>query len=167
MSQAFTQQGARSRGLVIGIAIMLLAESVAVHAFLLGKPWWVHVLLLVANGSTIWFLWAHDRALGARPIVIDERGIHVRHGLLVSAEIPISAIASVTRPSWKELPSDVASGYIKASGFDDPNVLITMRDPVQVNLGLGIRRSARVIGLKVDDADTFVICAARTLVAGD
>lgn len=166
MGQEFTQHAARSRGLVVGIAIMLLAESVAIHAFLLDQPWWVHALLLAANGSTIWFLWAHDRAIGAHPVVVDDGGIRVRHGLIISAEIPRGAIVSVTRPTWKELPGEVASGYVKASGFDDPNVLITMRDPVRVNLGLGIRRSARVIGLRVDDADNFVACAARILLAG-
>lgn len=118
MAEAFTQQGARARGLVVGLSLMLLVESVAIHAFLLGKPWWIHALLLAANASTIWFLVAHDRAIGTRPVLVDDAGIEVRHGMLIAATVPWAKVGAVTTQfsrdrcrGGKTLPSAVRRGY--------------------------------------------------------
>lgn len=152
----FTQHAARSRTLVIGLGAMLLLESAAVHALLMGRPWWVHALLLTANASTIWFLWAHDRAVGDRPVSVTEAGIDIPHGLLVRVSAPWSHVAGATRPTWKDLPSDVARGVLKISGFDDPNVLLQFGEPVAAKLGLGVSRAVTTIGLRLDDPDAFV-----------
>jgi hypothetical protein len=165
VAEAFTQQGARARGLVVGLSLMLLVESVAIHAFLLGKPWYIHALLLAANASTIWFLVAHDRAIGTRPVLVDDAGIEVRHGMLISATVPWAKVGAVTTPSWKELPAEVARGYVKASGFDDPNVLVTLREPVRVRLAPGVGVQARVIGLRLDDPKGFLQSASARLIA--
>jgi hypothetical protein len=152
----FTQHAARSRGLVIGLGAVLLAESVAVHAFLLGRAWWVHALLLVANLSTLGFLLAHDRAVGSRPAVVSDAGIELPHGLLVRVSMPWAAVARVTRPAWNDVPGEASRGFLKISGFDDPNVLLHLNHPVAASLGMGITRAVTTIGLRLDDPEAFV-----------
>lgn len=163
MRQEFTQHSARNRGLVIGLSAVLVLEGGVIHVMLRSAPWWVHLLLAASNLWVLVFLLRHDRAIGARPILVADGTLTIQHGLLVSATIPLAAVSQVAAVGWRDLPGEVSQGYLKVSGFDDPNVLVTLRDAVRVRLGFGMHRTARVIGLRLDDPASFVACVNALL----
>lgn len=161
MTQGFTQRGARSPMLVWGLGLALVVESVAVHA-LLGRRWpVVDLVLVVFNIATVWWLVRHQRAVGDRPVEVGEAGILVQHGTMVRVMVPWAQVARVTRPEWKDQPTDVTPGFLKLSGGDDPNVLVQVEPPVAVALALGLTRQVRVLGLRLDDAPGFVSAVER------
>ena len=164
MRLEFTQHGARNRGLVVGLSVVLVLEAAVIHVMVREAPWFVHGFLALTNGLVLSFLLRHDRAIERRPIVVGDGAILVQHGLLLSATVPLASVAEVASAGWRDVPGDLTRGYVKASGFDDPNVLVTLRDAVRVRLGFGMHRTARVIGLRVDDPAGFVASVKAALV---
>lgn len=165
MRREFTQHGARNRGLVVGLSVVLVLEAAVIHVMVREAPWWVHAFLVVTNVSVLSFLLRHDRAIERRPIVVGDGTILVQHGLLLAATVPLTSVAEVASAGWRDVPGEFSRGYLKASGFDDPNVVVTLRDAVRVRLGFGMHRTARVIGLRVDDPASFVACINASLAA--
>lgn len=159
----FTQHGARNRGLVIGLSVVLVLEAAVIHVMVRAAPWWVHAFLAATNVSVLAFLLRHDQAIQRRPILVGDGAILVQHGLLLSATVPLASVSQVAAAGWRDVPGELTRGYVKASGFDDPNVLVTLRDAVRVRLGFGMHRTARVIGLRVDDPASFVACVNASL----
>jgi len=155
-SIAFTSLGARSKSLVWGISIVLVVESVALHALLLKRWPWFSAVLVAFNAYTIWWLARGYRAVAELPTLVKESGVVLRVGHRALAEVPYGVIARLSRPSWQEIPGVQTPGYLKLSGSDDPNVLIHFTEPVWFRMMFGIRKSAQIVGLRLDAADGFV-----------
>ena len=157
--QAFSQQGTRSTGMLIGLSMAMVVESVAVHA-LVAKRWpLADVVLIVVNVLTLVWLVRHWRAVGDRPLVVRESGLGIAHGTLVAVEVPWSQVRSVTRAAWRDLPTDARQGFLKLSGGDDPSVLVACEPPVPVKM-MGVPKQVSLFGLRPDDASGFVAAAA-------
>jgi hypothetical protein len=78
--------------------------------------------------------------------------------------VPLGAVATVVRPSWQELPVAGASGsgdYRNLMKPTTPNVLVTLAEPARVRLPGGIERSARRLGLRLDDPAGFIAAIER------
>ncbi len=147
--------------MLVGLSIALVVESVAVHA-LIGKRWPIaDLVLIVTNVWTLWYLRRHYRAVGENPVVVDNEGILIRHGLSISARVPWSQVVAVTRPEWKDQPTDATRHFLKLSGGDDPNILVRVDPPVVTSLMAGLKRQVALFGLRLDDPAGFVSAVDR------
>jgi len=136
--------------LVAGLMMALVAESIAVHMFLLRWGWtaaWIATALDV--WGMLWFLGDYH-AMRLRPTVVDGDNLVLRYGLRRSAVIPLANIAAV-EPAPQTLPKNA----LKIAMFDDPRLLVTFHEPVLVHGIAGINRSVTALALLPDDVDEF------------
>ncbi len=156
--EAFSQQGTRSTGMLVGLSMAMVVESVAVHA-LIAKRWpLADVVLIVVNLLTLGWLVRHWKAVGDRPLVVRDTGLAIAHGTLVAVEVPWAQVRSVKRAEWRDLPTDARAGFLKLSGGDDPSVLVTCEPAVPVKM-MGVAKQVSLFGLRPDDATGFVAAA--------
>lgn len=148
-----------ARGLMFGIILMILAESVAVHALVYSRWPMASVALLVLNIYTVWWIWREGNAASHTTLVADR--LEVRHGRSTRADIPLGSVHDVRVPTWQEVPEAGTAGYHALSGGDDPNVLLTLDPPAALQLVMGIRRPVRVLGLRLESPAEFVSVVQR------
>ena len=159
----FRADAGRSKTLLFGIILMIVAESVGMHALLYGRWPYASLALLVLNAATIWWIALELRA--ERTAVMRGDDVLVRFGRSVSAEIPLAAVRDARVPTWREIPAEGASGYLRLAGGDDPNVLLWLEPPVAIRLAFGIRKHVGVLGLRLDDPQRFVEALRRRTAA--
>jgi hypothetical protein len=155
-AQRYTHQEVRSKPVLMGFVMVILAESVALHAFLYRRTVIGSIALLLGNAFTIWWLVRDYQAIGEEATVLDDEQLRLRIGKRASCVIRLEDVVSASRPTWQQVPSEMVKGYLNLSGFEDPNVLIEVREPVAVQVGFGIARRAKRLGLRFDSADAFV-----------
>ncbi|HJQ21857.1 MAG TPA: hypothetical protein VJ867_16050 [Gemmatimonadaceae bacterium] len=156
----FSYRNARSAGLVLGLGMAIVVETIALHALFMRSHPVVAWLLTATSAWALWWIVADYRAMARGAIVVGSSvALHVGRRLRV--EFPTSAIASVTQPTWRERPAR-APDYINATRPAEPNVLITLREPVRARLVGGLHRQVSRIGIRVDDPAGLVASLQRT-----
>jgi hypothetical protein len=154
----------RSKPVLLGFSLVIVAESLALHAFLYRRSVWASIAVLAANAATIWWLVRDYQAIGAICSELTDEQLILRVGNRATCVLPLSNIAAAVEPSWRQMPPDMAKGYLKLSGFDDPNILVTTREPAVVRLGLGISRRATTLGIGFDAPEAFAADIAARIV---
>ncbi|MFN8582095.1 MAG: hypothetical protein U0163_14120 [Gemmatimonadaceae bacterium] len=152
----FTALSARSRALVVGISAVLIIESAALHLLILRRWPWVSLVLALANLWTIWWFVQDYRAVADLPILAGESDVVVRLGKRLTGTVPYAAINAANRPTWQQIPESGRAGYIKLSGWDDPNVLLELSAPAGFRGPFGIEKRGSLVGLRLDEPDEFV-----------
>jgi|APMI01.1.fsa_nt_gi hypothetical protein len=97
--------------------------------------------------------------MGRETIRVDNGMLTVRIGLRATAEVDISAVAQVLRPTWRDIPepgSADAKGYLDLTKPASPNVLIILDQSWPVVIAGAVRVPTRRIGLHLDDPDGFL-----------
>jgi hypothetical protein len=150
----FRSDGGRSNTLLFGIILMIVAESVGMHALLYDRWPYASLALLLLNAATIWWIVAELRA--ERFAALREDDVLVRFGRSISAELPLASVREASVPSWREVPGDTTPGYLRLAGGEDPNVLLRLDPPVAARLAFGIRKRVSLLGLRLDDPQGFV-----------
>ena len=155
----FTYRSARSGSLVVGLGLAIGVETFVMHLWLrLQHP----MLAWSLTAASVWALaWlaADYRALGRGTIRVDRDALDLRVGRRAALRVPLSALATVVRPSWQEVPAAGAAGsedYRNLMKPATPNVLVTLAAPTKVRLAGGIERPARRLGLRLDDPVGFI-----------
>jgi hypothetical protein len=153
-------------GLLAALALIAVVEMTAVH--LLVRHWssmlaWV--LTAISIYGVVWVL-AHLQAVRLRPILLTSDSLHVRIGLLWGVRVPYDRIARVT-VAGRDAPQRGAKGYLHAVTVGAPQLLLELRDPVDVDGLYGYtKRGVRQIGIAVDQRDRFAAeLVARTQAA--
>ena len=118
-------------------------EIVAVDALL---PW--HTARIVAGALGLWGLaWMVGMlgALSTHPHLVDDLGVHVRHGFSVDLHVPWQTIASVTVQD-DDLPSSIRSVQVQQTEHGDvlavgvsgrTNVLVRLHEPTVLRTSRG------------------------------
>lgn len=143
-----------SRGLMLGIIMMIVAESVGVHALVYSRWPMASVALLALNIATIWWIYREGTA-GSCTIVRDSV-IEVRHGRSMRLDVPLASVRDARVPAWQDIPVTGTSGYLALSSGDDPNALLTLDPPASARLAMGIRRRVSTLGLRLESPAVFV-----------
>jgi len=139
-----------------------LVEVVAVHFVLRAvAPRADVAVLAVSVFGALWIL-GFARAVQLRPILLTDDELRVRSGLSWRADIPRAAIASVTF-GRVNAPPKRTPGYVRAA-FGDPNVLVTLHEPLRAHGPYGIERDVTRIGLVLDDLKGFELAMAQARV---
>jgi len=129
--------------------ICMVAEGIGLH-FLIAR--WSPLTAWILTGLsayTMLQLFAHIRAMKARPIRVEEGRIFLRNGLVADVAIDLSNIEEITlttRTSSKEKALKLAL----FGALESHAVRIKLRQPVTVTRLFGIRRQADVLLFAVD-----------------
>lgn len=140
---------------VLAIALVGAVETAALH--LLVALWSTRAAWLLTFSSVYAVAWlvADLRACARRPLLLGDV-LLVRVGLRWTARVAYSTIVAVTRPPAAALPPRRAHGYLRATPFGQPLLLLELREPVVAEGPYGVRRSFQLLGLSPDDPDAFL-----------
>jgi hypothetical protein len=130
-----------------------IVEMVALHFLLRAvAPHIAVAVLALSIFGTLWLL-GFVRAVQLRPILVSSSLIHVRNGLLWTADIPRDLIEHIAFGRVRA-PAKGTPGYLRAA-FGEPNVLVDLRAPICARGPYGTVRSVSRIGLVIDDIERF------------
>jgi hypothetical protein len=150
---AYKKNGIR---LILGVFLVcIFVEGTAFH-FLTGlwskKLAWV---LTALSAYTALQLLAHLRAIRSRPVLLGDKDLYLRNGLVADAHLRIDDIEEIgfTRKT------DPAEGAVKLALFkalEGHNIRLRLRQPVDIILPFGLRRQAATILFFVDQPEEFL-----------
>ena len=156
--QSFSYRSARSPSLTIGISLALLIETVALHALLIGPHPWLAWIMTASTLSVIAWLAGHYRAMGRGSVQVSADAVDIRVGKRPPIVVQRAHIASVMRPTFRDLPqagSNAGADYLNLMKPAPPNVLLTLQSPTTISVG-PFRRAAKRIALHLDDPEGFI-----------
>ena len=145
----FTHYRKSGLGAIVGIIVLILAtETFALHILLLK---WSAVVAWLASLSSVYLgllFFAHYKATWQRQSWIDEKGLHLRYGLMGDADIPPDQITEVVlsqrTPAQKE-------GFAKLGhAFENHNVILYLKQAIPIRRMYGKEEAATVIALSID-----------------
>ena len=155
----FTYRSARSGSLLAGIGIAILAETLVLHLWIVGRhPLVAWALTAISIASVAW-LAADYVAMGSGVLRLDDEALTLDVGRRFALRVPRDSIASVAQPEWRDIPESgtpAASDYLNLMKPSAPNVLIVLDEPMRVRIAGGIRRTVRRVGLHVDEPQRLV-----------
>ena len=155
----FTYKSARSGSLVVGLGLAILIETVVIHLWL-GRYHPVLAWSLTATSVlTIAWLAADYQALGRGMLRIDVDSLDLRVGRRSAVRVPLSAVATVVRSPWREVPAigtPDSRDYRNLMKPATPNVLVTLVAPTMIRFPGGVVRQVRRLGLRLDDPAGFI-----------
>ncbi|HKG92146.1 MAG TPA: hypothetical protein VKA84_09655 [Gemmatimonadaceae bacterium] len=160
----FTYRGARSGSLLAGLALAILVETVALHAWLRARHPLVAWALTLASLAAIAWLAADYRAMGRGAVRVTPDALDLRVGRRLALTLRPSDVATAARAGWRDVPeagTPAAAEYVNPTKPAEPNVLLTLREPATVRLVAGVTRRVRRVGLHLDDPDGFLVAVRR------
>ena len=143
------------------VAVVLIAgiETVAVH-FLVARWSLVGAWLLTATSLySLLFIIAETVTTVKRPTYLDGPSLHLRFGLRCQGSIALSNIERVEpiHENPKKAPHTL-NGPILVQ----PNVLLTLREPVLIEGIYGLKKTVTRVALLVDERDAFLKTVSPT-----
>jgi hypothetical protein len=135
------------------LALVSFVEMVAVHVLIASRiPVAAAVILAITALGTLWIL-GFARSVQLRPTLVTRDEIRVRTGMQWELVIPRAQIERIDagRP---ELPEKGTKGYFR-NVPGQPNVLVTLREPLTARNAYGMSKRVTVVGLVVDDLTAF------------
>jgi hypothetical protein len=132
-------------GLEILVVHQLVAASSAVAA---------RVLTGLELYGVIWII-GLLRSIDQLPIVLGERGVHVRMGVVYALFVPYEAIESV---QWQGLYTVKTrrKNYLNCAFINTPDCVLKLRTPKRARLPYTLSRDVDEIGLFVDEPKQFL-----------
>lgn len=153
----FPLQGGLSASLVVGIAVALVVEGVALHVWIAERsPGWAWTIT-VLNAATLVWLWRDYRARARATLTLGDREVTVTLGNQMHCRFPRSAITSAEPATWRSVPDpDMARDYMNSAKPLEPNVMLTFREPVDARLALGLRKRLSRLGVRVGEPERLM-----------
>jgi hypothetical protein len=153
---AFTYHRRSGLRLIYAVALIIGAfEILGVHllaaAFSPVAAWALTGLELYGVVWVIGLL----RSVGQLPIVLSERGVHVRMGVIYSLFVPYEAIESVQRQGLHAVNTR-RKNYLNCAFINSPDCVLKLRTARRARLPYTLSRSVDEIGLMVDEPRQFL-----------
>lgn len=135
-------------GVVIGFTVVIIAEAIGVHLWLMTKwPNAVWILTLLELYGIVWIV-ADARALSLSAVRLTDESIDIRFGFRYCGEIPFDDIESV-----EAIKGDEKCWDVKLALVEDPDTLLTLRRPVVLYGAYGFTKTVTRIALLVEDPE--------------
>jgi hypothetical protein len=149
-ARSFTYHLKSGYGAILGaLAMVIVAETVPVHLLLARwSPRVAWTLTVLGLYSLVWLI-ADFRATRLRPIVADERSLHLRCGLRWSVTVPRERIVAVHERAPKSEP------VLRLTLPMARPLWLELDAPVTADGPYGLQRQARWIAVAVDDTRAF------------
>ena len=133
-------------GVMIGFLVVLVAEAVGLHLWLMTK-WPTAVwLLTLSDIYAIFWLIADARALNLSAVRVTSDSLDIRFGMRWRAEVPFEDIESIV-----PIRGDEKCWDVKFALIEDPDTLMTFRRPVILRGAYGFRKSVTKVALLLED----------------
>ncbi|MDX1582307.1 MAG: hypothetical protein R3338_01780 [Thermoanaerobaculia bacterium] len=142
-------------GVVTGLGIVIVAETIGIHLWLHESHPMVAWVILALDLYGILWLVGDARALGASGVDFDGEELDISFGLRWRGRLPIAKIESVGGFDEERQPD------LKLALVEDPEIVVTFRDPVVFTAIYGIRKRVRSLGLRVDRPRELVDALVR------
>lgn len=133
-----------------GFAGLIVVETAAVHLLLhLWNDLVAWIVTALSLYSLLWLI-GYMHAIRLQPHVLDGQVLHLRSGLVWKASVPLSAIATLRaqKPTVRE---EKDKQYISMAVGGQPNLLIVLKAPLEVEGLFGRRKRVSRIGITIDD----------------
>lgn len=141
--------------LLMVAAFMTVIETSIVHLLIMKysntAAWIVTVLSIYGVFWIIGFM----QAIRLRPILLTERSLLVRLGMLSSIEIPYEAIGTITKAKYP-YPDRRAPGYLRAMLAGDLQYLVQLKEPLRSIGAYGRGKNVSLVGLSLDEPGEFL-----------
>ena len=161
--------GYRENGIILvlgSILTLFLIETAGVH-FLLGL--WNRTAAWILTGLSVYTcmqLFAHIRAIRARPIMISSDFLEIHNGLAGDAYIKFENIERIEfSRKWPHHREGMKIALI--NGLDSHNVIIYLKQPMEVTKIFGIKKSADAVMFFVDRPKEFIFSLQAALTRGN
>jgi len=139
----------------LGLGLLIVVESLPVHLALRERsPILALTLPALSVYGLLWLIGDHQ-ALRLRPCRLAPDALLVRVGLRWTVRVPRAAIAAV-RTVRGDAPSRRERGYLRATVFGDPLLLLELATSVAATGPYGMTRRVRRIGLSPDQPQTLI-----------
>jgi hypothetical protein len=130
-------------GMLAGVTAM---EAALVHVLVTRwSPLAARVLTALSAYGIVWLV-AMSRAFALRPVLVCDREVVVRSGMMWTVRVPVMAIAATLRQG----PFDM-----KMPPACEPNVVLRLAEPVVARGMHGVTRRVASVAIAVDDREAF------------
>jgi hypothetical protein len=132
--------------------VLIIAETIGFHLLL--ERWSPLVAWIVTGVSiySIFWMLGDFTSLRLHPIVLDGETLHLRSGLLWSADLPVSQIADIQTPKRADAK---ARDYLSFARAGEAKLVLVLDRPLEVSGVFGIKKQPRRIGMFVDNTRVF------------
>ncbi len=156
-AEVFTyHQKHAGQALIGGLILAAIVEAAAVHLLISMWNHWVAVAFTLTSVWLVLQIMAQIRAMGMRPIYIDQGHLILRNGAFDLADITISQVDSIEK-SIKEVKSEKGEMRPLNVGFPAThNVVLRLKEPMEAKILNRKKRDFQIAFLAIDDADRFV-----------
>ncbi|WP_268123164.1 hypothetical protein [Roseivirga pacifica] len=146
----FSSTKSSNYGLIFGFILFILpVETVVLHILLNSfSP----ILAWVLTGISIYslfFIFGDRNALRHRPNSVETNGLKLKTGIRWSVFVPFD---QVIRIEYREGDSSEEK-FVNLSPFGAGNVVITMKDPIEVNGIYGLKKTTDKLVLSIDQLE--------------
>lgn len=151
----FTSYKENGLPLILGVILSIfLIETTGVH-FLLSL--WSKPIAWIITGLSLYTciqLFAHIRAVKARPIIINTDSFEVHNGLAGDAYVQLDNIEKIEMSNKK--PGDRESIKISLlKGLENHNIVVYLKTPIEVTKIFGIKKQTDTVLFFVDKPKVF------------
>ena len=153
--RAFALEGGLPASLAIGLGLVLVIEGAVLHVWVAERSrTWAWGITAINVLTMVWLWREHASSRRAR-VIVRENDVVIDAGSRLQCRFPRSAIASAEAATWRSVP-DMATDFANTAKPLEPNIVVTLHDPIDAKLALGITKRVRRVGLRVADADALM-----------
>ena len=153
---AFTYHRRGGLRVIYGVAIVFgCFEIVGVHLLVAAlSPVAASVLSGVEFYGVVWVI-GLLRSVDRLPVVLDDRGIHIRFGVIYALFVPYEAVQNLQRERLYSVDTK-RKNYLNCAFINAPDCVLKLRAARRVRLPYTLSRDVDEIGLMVDDPKEFL-----------
>ncbi len=104
------------------------------------------------NAYTLLWMVGHFHAARLHPVIVDDKYIYLRTGLIWRGQTPPSKVAEMRKPVLADLK---APGYVNVSLVGDPDLFIVLKEAELLESLFARKKEVEIIGIKLDDPGAF------------
>lgn len=140
-------------------------QIMMIHAIVIetiGLHWWLHekslllsILLLIINVYSVVFFIADMQAIRLNPLYVTNDALYISLGLMKRATIRFAMIEKIEEEQELlkgKLPKDTIDFIARDFGEAYPQLILKMKEPVEVTFMLGIKKRYQAVAIKADQA---------------
>ncbi|MCH2180626.1 MAG: hypothetical protein MK108_01350 [Mariniblastus sp.] len=144
------------RALLFGLILAAIIEATALHWLI---SLWSHWLALAATVTTVWLILqilAQIRAVGLRPIYINQGHLILRNGAFDLADVPVSQIESIEKSSREPNCEKGDLAPLNVSFPASHNIIMRLKEPAEATLLNRKKRDFQIALLAIDEGERLV-----------
>ncbi len=143
-------------------------QIMIIHAIVietLGLHWLLHntsiilsIVLLILNIYSIVFFLGDIQALRLTPLRVDDDHLYISFGLGKRMEIPFRDIAEIVEDAHileQKIPNTTIEFIARDFETVHPDLLLTLKSPIEATLFMGIKKKYKQVAIRVDDSHAF------------